>query len=49
MGAAHRSEFSGRYGQLRPRPPDDLFALLLSLVSANPPDLSLDAARSLAT
>jgi SAM-dependent methyltransferase len=41
-GAAYRGEFAERYGELRPRPPEDLFELLLSLAPANPPDLVVD-------
>jgi len=41
-GPAYHGEFAARYGQLRPRPPEDLFALLLSLGPAIPPDLVVD-------
>jgi SAM-dependent methyltransferase len=41
-GPAYRGEFAARYGQLRPRPPEDLFALLLSLAPVNPPELVVD-------
>jgi SAM-dependent methyltransferase len=41
-GPAYRGEFAARYGELRPKPPEDLFTLLLSLALANPPDLVVD-------
>jgi SAM-dependent methyltransferase len=41
-GPAYRGEFAARYGQFRPRPPEDLFALLLSLAPPIPPDLVVD-------
>jgi SAM-dependent methyltransferase len=41
-GPAYHGEFAARYGELRPRPPEDLFALLLSLAPANPPELVVD-------
>jgi len=41
-GPTYRGGFAVRYGQLRPRPPDDLFALLLSLLPARTPELVVD-------
>jgi SAM-dependent methyltransferase len=41
-GPAYRGEFAVRYGEFRPRAPEDLFALLLSLAPANPPELVVD-------
>src|SRR6266702_1524447 len=39
---AYRGEFAVRYAEFRPRPPEDLFALLLSLAPARPPELVVD-------
>lgn len=41
-GPAYDGEFAARYCALRPEPPDDLFALLLSLAPADPPELVVD-------
>lgn len=41
-GPAYRGEFAARYGEFRPRPPEDLFALLLTLAPARFPQLVVD-------
>lgn len=41
-GPAYHGGFATRYGALRPEPPDDLFAVLLSLAPADPPGLVVD-------
>jgi SAM-dependent methyltransferase len=41
-GPAYHGAFVPAYDKLRPRPPDDLFSLLLSLAPSHPPGLVVD-------
>lgn len=41
-GPAYRGEFISRYHEIRPRPPEDLFRMLLSLAPVRPPALVVD-------
>jgi trans-aconitate methyltransferase len=41
-GPAYRGEFISRYDDIRPRPPADLFRVLLSLAPERPPALVVD-------
>ncbi len=41
-GPAYHGDFITRYDELRPKPPRELFELLLSLAPANPPALVVD-------
>lgn len=41
-GPAYRGEFISRYDDIRPRPPADLFRMLLSLAPTRPPALVVD-------